>query len=574
MKKNKKPKYPDGGNPLQTVNVSSGSAWTLNNQGYGSSGVSLEDPYAFSKKMGVTTLTPEQWAKLDAGQQQMIWRQGFDKAGFTQIGDNSFSSNGQPNKFAAGGNTQYDAITGALSPLIGLIPGGQFINMGLDLVGNFLPEKKPVEEPYVGPYAMGGRARLFNYEVEGKEVALGGKIAMEDSKDNSSFGATAVGPTHDKGGVDAGGPGFILSDRIGIDGSVKKENENSIASHARPIMKALSKIEARRTNPIDEMGKNILSNKLNVLKNINEKMLSLQEEQKKFYYGGPTGWEEEDATGFANNLQTGTPMLTEDPIVTDAPGYMYKTQSVGPTNLSPQSNNLVPESYMAGAPRVAAPDFTNTSGATEIPRVNGLNAAGMAVAGLGSLAQMGITLAEHRRNQAENPEQNFFEGIGDRAEATYRQSLETMNAQKMRSQRDINDAYGSVFFGQQGDSANVDRAMKNLAYVGRAKAIGDSNLNYDSAIADRKIGLSNLQFQADSSEAAGAERTLINKQQNLANLFTNLGANAADATGQALNAIKIAQNAKSQSQALAMLTQAYPNFTLSELNGMLQIIFK
>lgn len=59
----------------------------------------------------------------------------------TQVDPNAQASQGTQTKsdlmmniagkeFADGGNPQYDAVTGALSPLIGMIPGGQFLNMG------------------------------------------------------------------------------------------------------------------------------------------------------------------------------------------------------------------------------------------------------------------------------------------------------------------------------------------------------------------------------------------------------------------------------------------------------------
>jgi len=525
-------KYPDGGSTDKSVYVNT------NYQSAGSLGAALQDPYSFSKSMGVTTLTPEQWKKLGADQAQVIWREAFQKAGFVQIGENSWKApSGQTNQFAMGGNTQYDAITGALSPMIGMIPGGQFINMGLDLIGNFIP-KKEEPKPYTGVYSMGGRAKYSKYEVEGNEVALGSDIQLEGSSDESSFGKIARGASHANGGVDGVGAGFILSDRIGLDGSVKPNNENSIAAHARPIMKALSKMEKRRDDAISRMGKNILSDKLNVLKDFNEKMLSLQsQEKKKFFEGGLTyPWEEESTgTGYANDLQTGTPTLTEDP------------STIGTAQPAAQS---------------------------KVGGMNMLTAAGMGISGLEALGQIINTVKEHRQNEAENPEQNFYEDISARAERTYGESLSKMNAMKMKSARDINDAYGSVLSNQGADSINVDRAMKNVMYSQRAKGIADSNLNYDAAIADRKIGLSNLQLQGDMAQAEGRTNTLMNKQQNLANYFTNLGANISDATGQALNAVKIAQNAKTQTQALMLLKDAYPNFSLSELNGMLQIILK
>jgi len=686
----RKIKYPEGGKV-----ISSGTALPNSiNQTQGNLGTVLQDPYAFSKAMGVTTLTPEQWKKLDAGQQQAIWRQGFDVAGFTQTGENSFNANGQTNNFAMGGptgdekpkpnynfseaiprykldktdsmyyeagfnnmikldpaivnqygkmqkygipvndsypmnktilnsyedalnqmplgkklgvkagakakafamggNPQFDAVTGALSPLIGLIPGGQFINAGLDLVGNFLPAKKEEKVPSSGVYALGGRAKYFNnkkpvYEVEGDEVVLGGDVSLEGSSDSSKYGKIAKGPTHDKGGVDATGGKYVLSNRIGIDGSIKKENENSIASHAIPIMKALASIAKRPSSRVDREGENILTNKLNTLKDFNEKMLSLQDNnKKKFYYGGDTpDWELPDnyGQGSALNLQTGTPGITERiPETTMGINTNYntpypnisqsslKTKDGGAARIAKPSVgvNLVPESYFANAPKEMAGETTQS----KIGGVNALTGVGMGLSALGSLGQLGITMAEHRRNERENPEQNFFSEISQRAESTYNDSLEGLNAQKIKTKRDINDAYGSIFSNSQANSVNVDRAMKNMAQVQKVKGIADSNLNYDSAIADRKVGLAGLQMQGDTLQAQGAERNLINRQQNLANYFTNLGSNVSDATGQALNAIKIAQNARTQTQALSMLSQAYPNFTLEQLNGMLQIVFK
>lgn len=112
----------------ETRVVSAGTAYSNNNQLPGNTGAtSLEDPYSFATKMGVTTLTPQQWKKLDAGQQQAIWRQGFEKAGFTQIGANSFTSNGQPNKFRYGGALPSYNIGGSIGSSLGqalqFIPG-------------------------------------------------------------------------------------------------------------------------------------------------------------------------------------------------------------------------------------------------------------------------------------------------------------------------------------------------------------------------------------------------------------------------------------------------------------------
>ena len=131
MKKNIKIKKPEGG----VLTNSSGTALPNSiNQTGGNSGAAVVDPYSFSVQHGVTTLTPLQWKKLDAGQQQVIWRQAFDKAGFINTSEGNYlATKEQANMFSDGGQI-FSQVSGAISPIVNMIPGvGPIINAGLSL---------------------------------------------------------------------------------------------------------------------------------------------------------------------------------------------------------------------------------------------------------------------------------------------------------------------------------------------------------------------------------------------------------------------------------------------------------
>lgn len=218
------------GNEIKVI--SSGTAYSTNNQLPGNTGsTGVEDPYAFAVKMGVTTLNPTQWKKLDAAQQQTIWRQGFEKAGFTQIGENSFSSNGQINKFAYGGEIG-SSIGSALGTALKFIPGIGPIASTLatpllsslgGAAGSALDNKAPTQIPVakevaktinptgnykfggnISQYADGGAVNpkdIYSYLLSkgvGKEHALG---MLANIQYESSFNPAAMGDNNTSGGL-------------------------------------------------------------------------------------------------------------------------------------------------------------------------------------------------------------------------------------------------------------------------------------------------------------------------------------------------------------------------------------
>lgn len=613
MKKYSKIKFPGGG---ELINSSGTALPNSTNQPMGNLGATVQDPYAFSKAMGVTTLTPEQWKKLDAGQQQTIWRQGFDAAGFTQIGTNSFSANGQVNQFANGGDI-FQQVSGAISPIVNLIPGvGPIINGGLSLANmaiNMNREETPVAKAQeVLPMNQGiygykkggnlaGRKKYFKgYEAEGEEIVLGN--ADINQTDKSSVGGIIKGASHKNGGVDGVGGEYIISDRWGVDGSYKEDNPNSLANAAAPVMKSIAKLEKRKGDNIDRLTLGLLKQKIGQFKQLNDKFLE-QEQQgvmaaggKIKYYGGGTNPIGEEYINQIQNSSTfdmdwadpttlDNPALNsfmQNPVVNSQTGLEttgYLNQSVAPpvvpetfSTFNKTGNNLVPDSYFKDAPK--SMDATKNIVEPKLGGLTNLDTIGMGISAVSSGLQVANTIKEYNRNRKENPNINFYSDVTARAENTYRDSLDTLNNQKIQTARDINESFSPLLTTQQGNSINVDRAVKSNAYVQRMKGVAGSNLNYDSAIADRKIGLSNLQMQGDTMSAQGKFAVNEANQQDLANYFSSLSGNIADATGQALTAVSIANKAKSQSQALMMLKEAYPNYTISEINGMLQILYK
>ena len=655
MKKNIKIKKPEGG----VLTNSSGAALPNSiNQTGGNSGAAVVDPYSFSVQHGVTTLTPLQWKKLDAGQQQVIWRQAFDKAGFINTSEGNYlATKEQANMFSDGGQI-FSQVSGAISPIVNMIPGvGRIINAGLSLanMGISMNQKEatverakevlPMNQGIYG-YKKGGnlagRKKYFKgYEAEGEEIVLGN--ADINQTDKSSVGGIIKGASHKNGGVDGVGGEYIISDRWGVDGSYKEDNPNSLANAAAPIMKSIAKLEKRKGDNVDRLTLGLLKQKIGQFKQLNDKFLE-QEQQEvmakggklKYYEGGPNLVGED----YLNQIQNGAEfdmdwadpnsfnnsaldMFMQNPVVNSQTGFEntgYLNQSVAPpvvpetfSTYNKTGTNLVPDSYFKDAPKSmdtiepvtsnANTRFSSHTGVNNgvtgaggvqprvaavgrgnqiVPPINndklggltGLDYAGMGISALSSGLQIANTMKEYKRNKIENPNENFYSGVGDRAESTYRDSLNTLNSQKIQTARDINESFSPLLTTQQGNSINVDRAVKSNAYVQRMKGIGESNLNYDSAIASGKQGLAGLEFQNDKLNADGNFQVREAKQMDMANYFSSISGNIADATGQALTAIGIANKAKSQSQALMMLKEAYPNHTISEINGMLQILYK
>ena len=610
MKKNIKIKKPEGG----VLTNSSGAALPNSiNQTGGNSGAAVVDPYSFSVQHGVTTLTPLQWKKLDAGQQQVIWRQAFDKAGFINMSEGNYlATKEQANMFSDGGQI-FSQVSGAISPIVNMIPGvGPIINAGLSLanMGISMNQKEatverakevlPMNQGIYG-YKKGGnlagRKKYFKgYEAEGEEIVLGN--ADINQTDKSSVGGIIKGASHKNGGVDGVGGEYIISDRWGVDGSYKEDNPNSLANAAAPIMKSIAKLEKRKGDNVDRLTLGLLKQKIGQFKQLNDKFLE-QEQQEvmakggklKYYAGGPNLVGED----YLNQIQNGSEfdmdwadpnsfnnsaldMFMQNPVVNSQTGFEntgYLNTPVVPETFSTYNktgNNLVPDSYFKDAPK--SMDANKDIVEPKLGGLTNLDYAGMGISALSSGLQIANTIKEYKRNKIENPNENFYTGVGDRAENTYRDSLNTLNSQKIQTARDINESFSPLLTTQQGNSINVDRAVKSNAYVQRMKGIGESNLNYDSAIASGKQGLAGLEFQNDKLKADGDFQVREAKQMDMANYFSSISGNIADATGQALTAIGIANKAKSQSQALMMLKEAYPNSTISEINEMLQILYK
>ena len=610
MKKNIKIKKPEGG----VLTNSSGAALPNSiNQTGGNSGAAVVDPYSFSVQHGVTTLTPLQWKKLDAGQQQVIWRQAFDKAGFINMSEGNYlATKEQANMFSDGGQI-FSQVSGAISPIVNMIPGvGPIINAGLSLanMGISMNQKEatverakevlPMNQGIYG-YKKGGnlagRKKYFKgYEAEGEEIVLGN--ADINQTDKSSVGGIIKGASHKNGGVDGVGGEYIISDRWGVDGSYKEDNPNSLANAAAPIMKSIAKLEKRKGDNVDRLTLGLLKQKIGQFKQLNDKFLE-QEQQEvmakggklKYYAGGPNLVGED----YLNQIQNGSEfdmdwadpnsfnnsaldMFMQNPVVNSQTGFEntgYLNTPVVPETFSTYNktgNNLVPDSYFKDAPK--SMDANKDIVEPKLGGLTNLDYAGMGISALSSGLQIANTIKEYKRNKIENPNENFYTGVGDRAENTYRDSLNTLNSQKIQTARDINESFSPLLTTQQGNSINVDRAVKSNAYVQRMKGIGESNLNYDSAIAAGKQGLAGLEFQNDKLKADGDFQVREAKQMDMANYFSSISGNIADATGQALTAIGIANKAKSQSQALMMLKEAYPNSTISEINEMLQILYK
>lgn len=275
-------KFGPGGEIFGSKVVPAGAAYNSATQTNGSTGTPIEDPYAFSVKMGVTTLTPLQWKKLDAAQQQTIWRQGFDKAGFTQIGPNSFSSNGQTNSFKLGGSTKSALLSGAASLATSFIPGvGPML---APLAGSLVAGLTTPEETNKNTTAM--MSNPFGLKYGGKTPSNLKALHGGSLKNIAPGVALAKGRPHSKGGIKGdtdndnkaeiefeGGELFLDKEQYMINKDVSKKyipkfkalsgKNDSVAKHSMEFLK---------TKMIAE----------------NETLRTEQMPTNKFWKGGPT----------------------------------------------------------------------------------------------------------------------------------------------------------------------------------------------------------------------------------------------------------------------------------------------
>lgn len=211
-------KYQLGG----AMTLSSGTSFPgAKSQPTGTTGVSVTDPYNFSYSAGVTKLTPKQWKKLDAAQQQAIWREALISKGFTQIGDNAFTSNGQPDSFQLGG-----AIGTTVGTALNFIPGigpiasqiatplltalGQKIEADMEGGGKdkkVSSEKMMTQNPFgfqkggAMNSAKPGYKEIYDYLV-GKGVSHAHAVGMlANIKAESNFNPGAIGDKGTSGGL-------------------------------------------------------------------------------------------------------------------------------------------------------------------------------------------------------------------------------------------------------------------------------------------------------------------------------------------------------------------------------------
>lgn len=215
-------KYQVGGG-IPSITIPSGTVFpNSTNYTAGNTGATVADPYAFSYKAGATKLTEKQWKKLDASQQQEIWRKALMSQGFTQIGENSFSSNGKPDSFQIGG-----AIGTAVGTALNFIPGigpiaSQIATPLLTALGQGIenkiegPEDKKkitaekmfTQNPY--GFQAGGSTQtvtnptytdIYNYLVS-KGVSQAHAVGMlANIKAESNFNPAAIGDAGTSGGL-------------------------------------------------------------------------------------------------------------------------------------------------------------------------------------------------------------------------------------------------------------------------------------------------------------------------------------------------------------------------------------
>ena len=323
MKKMRLLKRPIGGPTVvgpTTKTVSSGDAWTNNNQGVGSYKTMesiLADPYQFSFDTGATKLPRNTWSKLNPAQQQTIWREGLTRMGFVQIGENSFD--GTNASFGWGGaiGTAGGALLaagvmaatgGIAAPLIpGILSTGASIGNSIgNNIDQEMQQKKSVSSESQAPvtanpfgFMLGGKIRYKNggklvptYEVEDEEIVIGPDVFLQGTKSghSSSVGKVASGKIHKYGGVDGIGGNFVISDRLTPEGKmVKPGSKDSLAARTKPFMKALASLEKKNiSDPLVARTHKAMKERVEKNAEVNMNILRTRESRKKkFALGGP-----------------------------------------------------------------------------------------------------------------------------------------------------------------------------------------------------------------------------------------------------------------------------------------------
>ena len=462
-------------------------------------------------------------------------------------------------KMGSGGKV--GMVLGAAAPFLSAIPGiGGGLSAVASLGSDLLSKEKEEEERIILPskttknkfgLAYGGKAG--NFEAEKGEIGLG-NIVAEDMENVSENAFEFGGETHNEGGTDGMGNGYVLSDRIML-------GKKSLAEHVRPGVEFLSKIK-NLPDYLKGPATNIVNDKLTKAKEFNEKFLSSRESKKEMALGGPTGSIEDDLSfmeNFSNINDAYIDMQNMPPATTKIE-----------TPMTPLS-----EEPTAPMPQVGDPiDYDNSR--SKIPLFNPakmpdtLTGIGAGLSLASSLAQFGIT----NKARKDTPKYvNPYKGVSKRAEATQRESLGLVDQMSRANKADIDESFYD-FTNYGTGNASADRGAKQGAF---ASKLGAYNKNVAQTAAMKLPIMSQLaqtQLRGDMMKAEGDSREQDELRADVGNYLTQIGRNVSDLASVSLNLTQIAQNARTQSQALEMMKEIFPDYTLEEHLGFLKLIFK
>ena len=495
-----------------------------------------------------------------------------------------------------GGFTMLKSLTPAISAANPLL--GATVGLGLNFI-----ESAVNQNPYINPaskeerltsngigYKAKGGYSMPRFEAEGEEVALG-NIQIPGS-DASSMGKIIKGPKHENGGVKGKGKGFILTDRYKVDGTPVGKGEKSIADEAKPYMKWLAKHE--KEDKVSPRAVSIVREKLENLAKINDELVSLQD--SNIMLGG--GYTDNNAHSFYQ-LEDFTKGLALSPYMSaridekvNAPTQPLNL-GVPPRPYGPQMEavqevdkltNFLREGYSPkdmiptpntikdiNSPLAREADAASTKTEDDYfkPQFTGMDLAGIGVQALTSGLQLWNT--QRNKNKTIAPI-NPYLGVSKRAEDTYRESMSQLDVDKAQAIQQIDDQYALGVNNPISNSINVDRAGKANLFGSAMRGKTEAALKYDSAKAAQKGQLAQIELQGDMYKAQGEGMVNESLRADLDNYFTNIGRNIQDISGVAQNIMKMWNESKSEAQTLNMLKGAFPDLTIQELAGIIQIV--
>lgn len=498
----------------------------------------------------------------------------YKQKGLTKISDANYKM------LAAGGFSMESLVPviSAVNPVVGAVAGlalsvGRGIMEGDGKTPLELKRNIGVGNKYSTNYSKGGTT-VPQFEAEEGEVALG-NIRMRDSSHKSSMGSIVQGRKHEDGGTDGVGDGYILSDRYGVDGSYMKDNPNSIANKAKPYMKFLARHE--KGDKVSPRAVSIVKDQLTKLQKLNESLLSLEEQDKMMAEGGSTSGfmpVMEDLTtstmfydNFKNPVNAMRTQMQPDPLVPMSTKQDLAVKTVDPI----MSTSVGPKLEMPDIKQSNPESNANTATNDFAPKLTGMDWAGIGVQGLTAGLQLLNTVqAKKKTIEPINP----YKNVSKRAEGTFIDSMNMLDINKSKALQDIDDDYAVGINAPMANSINVDRAQKAGMFASAIRAKSTTALQYDSAKATQKANLAQMQLQGDTMDAQGEGFVNESLRADLDNYFTNLGKNIQDISAVTQNVMKMWNESKSEAQVLNMLKGSFPDMTIEELGGMIQIIMR